>query len=264
MKLSGVLLMACCLSGLFAPKVSAYTFSPQIVTLSPAGSGASRVYRLENGGERPVAVEISINPYRKNPDGQPVDVNEDVSGDFLIYPSQIVLMPRDKRLVQITWIGPPDLSEERAYHVNAREVPIPIEDGKDEDPPKGASIEITILTNYQGILYVTPGKAEPRVVVDSVAVDEKDGARSLVVTCVNRGGRHVSMEAYRLAITPRDPSGKPIPGQTVVLGRGDYKFLATNVLAGGTRRFVIPWPAGLPASPVEVAVVPPPEKTDTE
>jgi len=245
---------ACCLLLAFAGPAFAYSFSPSVASLSPSGKNSSQLYSLNNESDKPVAIEISITRFKRDTSGTAVDTDEDAMANFMVYPARIVLMPKESRLAQVAWIGPGDVKEERAYHIFAKQVPIPLGEEKEELLPGKARMEISVLFNYRGIIYITPKNAKPKVVVESVAGWEGDAAE-LSVTCANRGTGLADMKAYDLLIAPLDREGGVPTGKEVVLAHSDHK-VGTKFLPGDLLQIVLPWPKSLPKGPVKVEIKP--------
>ncbi len=244
---------------------SAYSVTPSLLTLRTVGSGSSTFLHLANKAMKPVALEITIHEHRRDLDGKTIPIQgAEANDDFIIYPAQLVMMPGDEVSVQVRWIGEPALDSERAYTLVTREVPIPRKAADQADDSTGARIEITVLTNYEVRIYVTPPGAKPKVVVESVAertqaepADEGPvGAASalLEVILANQGTARQVMTNMSLVFMPLDPAGKPLKQHAVTLAATKVPGMSSPLLAGDRRRLLIPRPAGLPAGPVRVTL----------
>ena len=256
------LISACCLLLAFSAPAFAYSFSPSVASLSPSGKNSSRIYSLSNEADKPVAVEITISRFKRDETGKAVGVEEDAMQNFMVYPARVVLMPKETRLVQVAWIGPGDIKEERGYHILAKQVPVPLGEEKEDLLPGKARIEIDVLFNYRGIVYITPKKAKPKVVVESVAGWEGEAAE-LTVTCANRGTGLANMQGYCIRIAPLDKDGGVQAEKAVVVGHADHK-VGTKFLPGDSLKIVLPWPQALPKGPVKVEIEPDSEYTATK
>lgn len=107
-----VLLAGAVLLPLRAP---AYTVTPSLLTLRTTGDGSSAFLQLANQTMKPVAVELTMHEHHKDIDGQGVTGSLETGDDFIVYPSQLVLLPGDEAAVQVRWIGEQLLDTERAY-----------------------------------------------------------------------------------------------------------------------------------------------------
>lgn len=238
-------------------RVSAYTVTPSLVVLRPAGDGSSAFLHLENKGMRPTAIEIAIREHHKDLDGQSVEGKE-AGDDFIVYPAQLVMVPGDEVAAQVRWAGDPKLSTERVYTIVAREAPIPQKAAEEPERVEGIRLAVTVLTNYEVRVYVTPPGAKPMVVVESVTertAPAGDGpgaleSAQLEVILANQGTAHESMATMALVLLPLGPTGSPLKQRAVTLVAKDIPAMKPHLLAGERRRLLIPRPAGLPAGPI--------------
>lgn len=241
-------------------RLSAYTVSPSLLTLRTAGDGASAFVELANRSMQPVAVELTVHEHHRDLDGQGVTGKAEVGDDFIVYPSQLVLLPGDETSVQVRWIGEPAQAAERAYTLITREVPIPRTTPAEPESMEGVRLDITVLTNYAVRIYVTPPGAKPRVVVESiteraVAMDSgTEETAQLEIILVNQGTARRSLADTPLVLLPLGPTGAPLSQKAVTLPAGSIPMLKSPVLAGERRRLLIPRPAGLPVGPVRVVL----------
>ena len=240
-------------------RAGAYTVTPNLVALRPAGDESSAFLQLENKALKAAAVEITIQEHHKDIDGKTIGGKE-ADDDFIIYPSQLVMIPGDEIGVQLRWIGEPALSAERAYTFVTREVPIPRKAAEEPEPSTGIHVDITVLMNYEVRVYVTPPGAKPKVVVESVAErtqpagsgPDSAGSAQLEIILANQGTAHQAMANMALILVPLDPTGAPLTQRAVTLAARDFPAMKPHLLAGDRRRLLIPRPAGLPAGPVRV------------
>lgn len=235
-----------------APAAGAYTVSPSLLTLRPAGDGSSGFVQLANRTPKPVAVELTLHAHHRDEEGRGLTGPAEESGDdFLVYPAQLVLLPGDEASVQVRWIGPPALPVERAYTLVARQVPIPRPADAEPEPTEGVRLDITVLLNYEVRLYVTPPGARPRVVVESVGDEPPgvEGGSPLVIMLLNSGNARAMLRDTPLLLIPDRAAAGQRP---LVLPAGSVPALKTPILPGERRRLRVPRPAGLPPGPVRV------------
>lgn len=240
--------------------VSAYSVSPNLLALRTTGDGSSAFLHLANRTMRPVAVELTMHEHHKDINGQGVTEKPETGDDFIVYPSQLVLLPGDEAAVQVRWIGEAVLDTERAYSLVTREVPIPRSTADEPEPTEGARIAVTVLVNYEVRIYVTPPGAKPKVVVESVNErlpapgDNSPSVESLQLEVVlaNKGTARQTLADTPLVLLPLGPTGAPLREQAVTLPAGSIPTLKSPILAGERRRLLIPRPASLPAGPIRV------------
>lgn len=218
----------------------AFRVTPLTLELTPTGSGSKKTFRVENTGTAPIAVQISIHKREMLFNGK--DKMTPADDDFIIYPPQLVLLPKRSQSVQVRWIGKVVPTSELSYRIISEQLPINLQKKKQ----KGA--QITILLRYEGTLYVAPKGVKPDLaVVAARSMTTKKGERRLEVVLNNRGSKHVIMGGLKLSATAG--------GATIVLEGDQIKGLdGANVLAGVKRRFRVPWPKGLPAGQVQISL----------
>ena len=243
-------LLAICV---FIPlQASAYNVSPSIVTLYSIGSASSTFFRIDNRGPKPTAVEFQILEHSKDIHGKPIK-GEDAGDDFVIYPSQVVLMPGDEASVQVLWIGDPHMERERAYTFLAREVAIPKDASEQAGNESGMRLDITVLMNYEGRVYVTPPGTKPNLVLEAVNQNPVVESPSMIeVIVANHGSAHKSLINISLIFEPLDANGTVLKDKTISLASSEVPAMRAHLLAGSKRRLLIPRPAGLPLGKVNL------------
>lgn len=258
MRFSQLYIQAIVIGALWLPlSLSAHTMSPSRVQLSATGDGANTFFRFENKELKPAAVEITIHEHHKDLNGSSI-VGKNAEDDFIIYPSQLILMPGDEVSVQLRWVGDPALDNERAFTLVAREVPIKFENN-DENPSSGVNIQVTVLLNYEAKVYVAPKYAKPNIVVESftersVSTDKNKSNTSseIDVIFLNRGNAHQSMKTKSLVLIPFDEDGTALNKNAVTLNANDIPNLRAHILAGERRMITIPRPSTIPRGPLEI------------
>lgn len=237
-----------------ASPAGAYTVSPSLLPLRPAGDGTSGFVQIANRAPKPIAVELTMHAHHRDELGRSVRGSaEEIGDDFLIYPAQLVLLPGDEASVQVRWIGPPNLPVERAYTLVTRQVPIPSLRNPAPEPAEGVHVDVTVLMNYEVRVYVTPPGARPKVVVESVVENpsDADGETFLEILLLNQGNARATLNDTPLRLSPE----RAAPGQRpVVLPAGSVPALKTPILPGDRRRLRVPRPAGLPPGPVRASL----------
>lgn len=242
-------LLISCLLWLFPAGLSAYTFSPSLITLAPYGNNSSAMYTLINTGDRIIPIDITIYELSKDIDGKTIQGME-VLDNFIVYPSQLLLKPNEKRSVQVRWVGDPSIPHEQSFTIFSREVPLPKTDAKKKKSEGATSfIFINVLMNYAGRLYVTPEDAKPEIIIDSVVTRRNElNKPELVITCRNDGTRRGNLKTRRFMVTPVNKG----MGQKVELTLENVPGMASSILVNGKRRYIIPWPEEIPFGPVKV------------
>lgn len=224
-----VLLFVLC--GLPAP---AFQFSPIVVDFEASGPGARQTFRLTNPNADSIPVEITVFERRMTDDGQ--DVLEP-SDDFVVFPAQAIVAAESSRVVRVQYVGPADIDTEQAYRIIAEQLPVDL-----EAVEEGAA-RLNLLFRYVGSIYVVPPGAASNIQIESVERVEVDGAPSIALELHNDGNAHGILEDLVVELSTR-PFGST---DEIVRLEGDELegMRNQNILAGHTRRFVLPLPTEL-------------------
>ncbi len=214
-----------------AVSAQAFRFEPISQDFAPSGPGASHVFRVTNTMAERIAVRVSVRPRRIERDG--IEVQGPESTEFLVYPRQMLLDPGDARSIRVRWEGTEAPDMEQAFRIIAEQVPV---DFGGEQPAQGAGIRLTY--RYEGALYVVPPGAAPDLRLDAARILERDDGRVLVVVVSNVGTRRTLLHEARLTL--RTSAGEIVLGAEELPG-----MTGENMLAGSTREFVVPAPAGV-------------------
>lgn len=235
------LMLACVFSLALLPASNAFTLTPITMEFAPSGRGANQAFQVENPSDQPVAVQISMLSREVDLDGK--ERNAPAEDDFVVYPAQVLLKPKQVQTVRVQWVGTAKPKKELTYRILAEELPIDLT----KEQPSGSAVSghIKVVVRYLGSVYIVPKGARANVMLDSTASEiGEDGTRKLVLVFHNRGTAHVLLSGLKLTFQAG--------GKTVNLGPDDLKGVAgANLLAGNKRRFVVPWPTELPEGPVQ-------------
>lgn len=211
----------------------AFRFTPFRAMFQPSGSGASRLFTVENNTDIPASVQISIMTRDVDIDGH--EKNLSAEQDFMIYPAQIVLKPHASRSVRVQWVGSPSLKEEKSYRIIAEQLPVNL----DMTNPKVSRVQF--LVSYQGAIFVTPKALAHNVTLDfSGVTKDATGKKVLEFVLHNRGTQHAMLRNLKLHI-------KDDKSETITLAGQDQLSHVTGetILAGHRRQFMIPFPEKL-------------------
>jgi fimbrial chaperone protein len=233
---------------LFSTSVFAsFEFTPIIASVTPSGAGVSTSFTVVNADDTKTPIQIAI--YRREPtvDGkESYGADKDATDSFQIFPSQIILNPKEKRTIRVTYVGEPKITKELSFRIIAEEFPINV-----TDPKKAMSkavMSIAILTKYVGSLYVTPPGSKDDVYITAEGADKTNS--KMTVTMENKGTTHfVFSHPKVIVIDEKTKKEYPLPEDSMnAIG-------IQNILAGSTRKFVIPWPKSIPSGgPLKVAI----------
>lgn len=217
-------------AGIGARSAQALSLVPIAQDFDPSGRDAVQSFRLENETDRQVAVTVTITSRQMNIEGEESNAP---TTDFAVFPSQIVIAPRQSQVVRVQWKGEPRPGQERAYRIIAEQQAI-----KGDLGPNARAIQLVV--RYVGSLYVLPAGARPNVTLESArAIMDPQNKRSLEVVLDNQGRSHTLIDEPTLTLS--------VGGTVKTLKEDDLAGLVgENILAASKRRFVFPWPADLP------------------
>ncbi len=243
---------------LFQSVYAGYSLSPliTILDLSANKTSAEVLVQYEKGDAKiPMAIELQIKHREVDIDGAVVRYNDDGSADnFVVYPSQIVLLPGETQRVQIKWVADSMPVKETAYGLIADQAPVKL--GDEEKARTKAEGRLNVLTRYEGVIVVLPPNIRPQTVADSAtySVDSTGKAR-LILTILNKGTARQKLTGMKVRLTPVDNNGEMLTKRSVayspVLSNQQTK---QSLFPGYHRRFDLPWPSGMSVGKVRAIV----------
>lgn len=156
----------------------AFKFSPMSTSIGVKGTKNSALFYLENDSEQPIAVTASLLKRQMNAEG--VETNEKVGDELLIYPSQLIIPPNEKRSVKVTWVGKAVPTAELSYRLVAEQLPIEL------DKNKKQKASIKVLLRYVAALYVEAEDYSSDVSLKKMDVSDKN----ISFVMENKGKKH--------------------------------------------------------------------------
>ena len=224
--------------------LNAYTFFPPQVSMSPSGINSSFIYTIKNENDKIVPIDISINKFSKDIDGDHIQ-GETVYDDFIIYPAQFILDVGEKRSIQVRWMGESNIDIEQSYTILCKEVELPQKELKSTS----FIAVVKVKKNYEGRLYIEPDVGRVDVIISSVSAPlNTKGEQELEIDVENIGNIHTNLVAYCFDIK----EAGNLKYDTVTLTYKDISKMASSILAGNKRRYRIPWPEDLPLGQINV------------
>ena len=198
----------------------AFKFSPMSTSIGIKGPKNSVLFYLENDSDQPIAVTASLVKRQMNIEG--VETNDLVGDELLVYPTQLIIPPNEKRSVKVTWVGKSAPTSEQAYRLIAEQLPIDLEKNKNQKS------SIKVLLRYVAALYVEPDDLKSEVSVKKIEVSDKNVAFFME----NKGKKHQVLSNLEMKI-----SGK----KTIEFSRDELKGMTgENILAQSERVFRFP------------------------
>jgi P pilus assembly chaperone PapD len=211
-----------------APASHAFTASPMLVELSPAGSGTERSVRITNNEDRPVAVEAEV--YARSQSVSADEIAKTPSPDFIVLPPQVVVPAKSTQIVRIRWVGAGEFPAELAFRLKVSAVPY---------QDNGGNAGVDVAGAFLISVYITPPGAKSNLsVVSASKSSEKGGQIEFEVT--NSGNKRATVIGGSFKIQ----SG----GKTFEIDRETARqsMSTATILAGSTRKLTIKAPAGMP------------------
>lgn len=208
------------------PFLVAFSFSPMSQSIE-LGDGQKQVqFIVENPTGEPMAVEIGLRDRIQKEDGSE---DQPASKDIAAFPPQLIIPPKEKRTVRVSFMGSKPTTE-KAYRVVAEQLPVDVNGVRQ----KGSGIKM--LLKYVAALYVNPGNTKADLKVVSIQVGSE-----LKITLENKGSLHAPLVNPQLTLKKGS--------KKILLKDGQLKGLAgENVLAGARRVFSIPAVSGVDAT----------------
>jgi len=216
---------------------NAYKLIPFSAELSPMGKLSRQVFRLENNGNKPIAIELRT--FARAMDIHGVDILEPADKDFIIYPAQTIIMPGKSQAVRVDWIGEKNISKELAFRLITEQLPINF----DAENSEGA--QISLLVRFIASVYIKPRYVKSNVILKSATFEIiENNKRALKLVFENLGNAHSLLRKPILTLS----SG----GKTITLSSKELNTIRKqNILENHVRQFFIPWPKMLPEGEIK-------------
>ncbi len=212
--------------GLASLAAHAISFTPIEMDFTPAGRGATQVFRLENTTAEPTAVEISVKARAMAANGD--DQLTDADDQFNVFPAQVVLQPGQVQTIRAQYIGAANLQRERAFRLIAEQLPVDV----GQAPQNGGRMRL--LVKYVASVYVVPPNVKAVLTVGETRIVNDGGRRWLQLAVTNEGGTRKILKDVKLEVGGMTLSGAQLKGME-----------GENVLANTTRVFRVATPDSL-------------------
>ena len=234
------LVLALCSSN----QAQAFLFSPMTINFDSSGNGATRSFQVENDSASNIAVDVSMASRTIDENGKEnFEKIKETDKLFQIYPPQLLLKPKEKRTLRITWTGEAKPAQELAFRAIVEQLPVQTE----RPTTKKVGAVINILLKYLGAVYITPENAKPIIDIKEARL-EAGKVPKLSVLFENKGNAHRVLNGIHLKLS----SVGEIPKVVDLKPEELPEINGQNILAGHHRRFLIPWPKALPKGQVKV------------
>jgi len=183
--------------------------------------GESALYFLENDSDQAIAVQVSL--AKREMDINGVESNPKISNELILYPTQLIIPPNEKRSVKVTWAGKDHPTKELAYRLIAEQLPIDLEKSKN----KKASIKV--LLRYIAALYVKDEDYDSEIKITEIKITDQ----KVSLQVENTGKQHQVLANLNLKFYDEKKKNE------ILLNQDDLKGMSgENVLADSKRVFV--------------------------
>lgn len=201
-----------------AVPASAFKISPFKMSLRVGADGGTAMLKIENSAPEPVAVQVRAVTWRIDPSG--AEENKDASSDFIIFPSQLVLGPRETKSVRLQYKGENPGASEKAYRIIAEQLPVNL-----KDVPEGKA-GVRLLLTFKAALYVSGAEVKSDIVLRQIS-RQPDGRYRLNIE--NKGTGHGIIKSPELTLHLPGGAEKKIAPKDLRVLEGQ------NIQAGASR-----------------------------
>lgn len=205
---------------------------------NPKGPNKSRTVMVINDENTNKAIEISAHLRSHTLEGEEVRKK---TKDFDIYPTQLILLPRQEQVVTIRYKGETQFTKEKAYRLIVEELPINLT--KTPTAQENTSSGINLMIRFIKSLYVIPNpSAKPNIIISDARIKRSKEKDWLSITLENTGSKHRVLSEITAEFTSTSvPSTAP-----TTLKINKEALGISNFLAGDKRDIKVPWPTSLP------------------
>ncbi|WP_374513280.1 molecular chaperone [Brevundimonas sp.] len=192
--------------------------NPMVKHITPSGTNSGYRLSIRNTDDQPITVEIQAFMMEVDENGQR-SLSEEVD-DLAIFPPQSVIPPNREQVVQVRYVGAPDVGP-RMYLVRVAQLPIVFE--TEGGSPSGAAIQVAFNVNTHVLL--APASARPDLRIVSTRTAENG---DVLISAENRGDGFASLREARYVVTGS--------GREVEVRAEDVDVGQVSTLPGGARR----------------------------
>lgn len=155
---------------LAVPFLFSFKFNPMSQSLELADGRKSSQFSVENDTDKNMAIELTVKERKMNLIGVE---NLPATSELSIFPPQMIIPPKEKRTVRVSWNGPMDLKYEKPFRVIAEQMNVKVDD-KDK---KQTGIEIKMI--YMAAYYVAPKDVEAKL---SAKIETSEESMNMLMT----------------------------------------------------------------------------------
>jgi fimbrial chaperone protein len=209
---------------------TAMTVQPVVLNLSTAGRSMTEVVTVTNSFSYPIAVEMRIEEL--SVDGAGVHPTGKDPGDLLVFPPQALIQPGQTQSFRVQYVGEPTLARSKHYYVTVAQLPVQVQQ---------AQTAVQVLYNFQVLVSVAPGGAEPAIKVQQAGIERTaDGKFVPVVTFGNSANAHGYLSNGRIRLIQRDAGGRESFRKVLTAPEVQQAIGYGLIGAGQSRRVTLP------------------------
>jgi fimbrial chaperone protein len=155
-------------------------------------------YTLSNDANSKKVIAVSLKSRTLDLDGKNI---LEPTKDFIVYPKQVVLKPKEKRLIRLIWKSKEKLSVEKCYKIFFEEVGVEF-DFKEEELEKGQQrAGLAFGIKFEGCVYVKLNQGvKPKVVVTEFNKKRIEGEDFVVISVENVGDTYTQISTKDLEL----------------------------------------------------------------
>ncbi|MCH9812196.1 hypothetical protein K0U07_05510 [bacterium] len=226
------------LFSVFLAKGFALAISPVDLEINPAkGQG---YYTLINDDRSQKVIAITTKERTIDEDGNSILTP---TKDLLIYPKQVVLKAKEKRLVRVIYKCKETVSTEKAYRITFAEQNVDVDFGLDDVGENEKRAGLSFGVRFDGSVYVPPKRAaKANVVVAAYEIKEMDGEKFFTVRLKNTGTIHKHITTKNLELELLQKNEEEKENWLLLSDALLSKYIGNTILllAGGERKIAIP------------------------
>ncbi|MCH9617459.1 MAG: hypothetical protein SP4CHLAM5_08260 [Chlamydiia bacterium] len=163
--------------------------------------------------------------------------------DIIVYPKQVVLKAKEKRLIRIIWKAKEKVTNEVAYRITFAEQNVDVDFGVDELEQGERRAGLSFGVRFDGSIYIQPKKPGPsNIEVSSYEKKKIEGEDFFVITLENKGNIHKHISTKNLELEVLFPGEAEKENWHMLSEDLLSKYLGTDILllSGGKRKVQIP------------------------
>jgi len=162
---------------------------PMSYSIEGGGKNNTALFTVQNDSSEPLAIQLEVKLRKMDLLG--IEKHPETE-DFLVFPDQLILGPKKRRVIKVKWLRGEVKDVERAFRLIAEQLPIDVKKNK------RSGSDIKILLRYVAALYVTPKDKITKIVVESAKTSKN--LKYINLTLSNSGPIHKVLLKPRITI----------------------------------------------------------------